>query len=76
MQLHVCNVYSIWYVHCVNLLTVLCSIFVRLVADPGGGGAGGGGGASVVVHNDPPKICPPGRFSLVYNVPPDILHLV
>ena len=28
----------------------------------------------VVVHNVPPKICPPGRFALVYNVPPDILH--
>ena len=30
--------------------------------------------AGVIVHNVPPKICPPGRFALVYNVPPDILH--
>ena len=27
-----------------------------------------------IVHNVPPKICPPGRFALVYNVSPDILH--
>ena len=30
--------------------------------------------AGVAVHNVPPKICPPGRFALVYNVPPDNLH--
>ena len=32
------------------------------------------GVAGVVVHNVPPKTCPPGPFTLVYNVPPDILH--